>query len=558
MQEQVGSVQRCGAAALPALLLAALLLVPSLFARGLLPPDEARYADVALAMRESGEGLVPRLHQQWYSEKPPVFFWAVAALDRLGVPVAMGPRLVSILSALAILALLPVVARGFGVAQGSARRGTLVLATLPLFAIYAQLGFIDQLLALEVTAAAACALERGRIAVARRAARTGWALAEGLLLALALLTKGPVALLFAAGLRAGAALARPSDGARVPGRAGALDLLVLGVAGAVAGAWLLAASRVAGADYVWKLTLGQLERRILGSEPKHHVRPGFLAAVVLAGSLPWSVLALGARVPWSWRAAVRLPPRLAGLVGWGVLPVACLAAIPTQQPHYALPSLPPLALLAAELLSAPIRRGARRAAAAIAVALSAALVAATLWIEHVPGISAFDPEVVRRLAHDHVLAGVVALAALTAILAATWRTGQRPPDAPARAVLGVVAWLAALPVIAWRADELMNASSLVTSPALASAPRIVAPTGLRSAVRLATRLPLVEESRGRALEELVDSDPALVVIAPRSTLEASGLLPRVRVVARGFMRGREMVAVRGPLGSVAAPAGDGR
>src|SRR5262245_14521947 len=95
-----------------ALLVALLLGAPVLFARGLMPPDEARYADVAAAMQETGEWFVPRLHQKWYAEKPPVFFWAIAGLNRLGAPVSMGPRLVSLLSAIGILALLPSLARG--------------------------------------------------------------------------------------------------------------------------------------------------------------------------------------------------------------------------------------------------------------------------------------------------------------------------------------------------------------------------------------------------------------------------------------------------------------
>src|SRR5262245_8075872 len=106
-----------------ALLLALLFLVPGLFARGAMPPDETRYAAVALAMLGRGEWLVPQLHQKWYLEKPPVFFWAIAGLNELGVPFETGPRLVSTLSALGILLLLPAIARGFGLSAATTQRG---------------------------------------------------------------------------------------------------------------------------------------------------------------------------------------------------------------------------------------------------------------------------------------------------------------------------------------------------------------------------------------------------------------------------------------------------
>jgi 4-amino-4-deoxy-L-arabinose transferase-like glycosyltransferase len=530
-----------------ALLLATVFLVPGLFTRGAMPPDETRYADVALAMRESGEWLVPRLHQKWYLEKPPVFFWATAGLSGLGVPIETAPRLVSTLAALGILLLLPPIARGFALSAASAQRGALVLATLPLFVIYGQLGFLDLLLAFEVAAALALKLARERTSGERRAARLGLAAAEGIVVALALLTKGPVALLFWAGPRIGAVLARRPEGTRAVGGFDRLDLVALLVAVAAALGWLAAAASVAGRDYASALTLGQLERRVAGTETKHHVFPGFLLLVLLVGGFPWSVLALGSEARWRARDLLRPPARLAALVGAGLLPPLLIALLPSQQPHYALPSLAPLALLAGEALAQPARAGAARLAGSLVAGLGIALLAAVVGLRWVLHHSPVDEAVVRKLGSDRVLQAAIAAAGLGLLVAAFWRRPRVRVEPATRALAGVAACALALPLAWWRVDDVMTARPLVDSPALAHARRIVAPTGLRSSIRLRTRLPGIEEYDGRDLAELLREDPRLVAVAWRSQLERDGLLARIDVLAHGFLRGRELDVVRGPL-----------
>ena len=45
------------------------------------PPDEPRYAQVAREMLESGDWLVLRVNGEPYLEKPPLLFWAIAAVS---------------------------------------------------------------------------------------------------------------------------------------------------------------------------------------------------------------------------------------------------------------------------------------------------------------------------------------------------------------------------------------------------------------------------------------------------------------------------------------------
>lgn len=537
------------------LLLALLLFAPMVLLRGAWPVDETRYADVAQAMRESGEWWVPQLHQKWYFEKPPSFFWAIAGLAKLGVPIERGPLLVSLLASLGTLLLLPSIGRSCGLAPASVRRGAFALITAPLFAVYAQLGYVDPLLTFELAAAFACAARRTTLPRERRAARGGLALLEGVLLAAGLLTKGPVVLLFAIGWRIGASLARHEPVAPAAPRPGAfawLDLLVLGIAVGLALAWTAKAQSIAGERYVHDLIFGQLERRVAGTETKHRRLPGFALLIVAAGLLPWSVLALGA-LPRPSRAWWRPARRCAALLGFGLLPSALIALLPTQQPHYVLPALPALALLAGEALAAPVRAVAGRAVAALGVLVGLAALAAVVALPAgVPLGKDVDPVVTTRLEHDPLLLGGMAL--MGALLLATvlrCRRDSRANDPASGARLlrcgsiGGALVLSLFPLLAWRADHVFAARELVEAAPIRAAKRIVAPTGLRSALRLATGLPLIEEYDGRKPLVLLRDDPALIAILWEDELARFGLEGSERVVARGHLQGRTLVALRG-------------
>src|SRR5262249_1877345 len=56
----------------------AVLLYPSL-SFPLIEPDESRYAQIPYEMLHSGDYLVPRLQGEPYLDKPPLFYWLVAA-----------------------------------------------------------------------------------------------------------------------------------------------------------------------------------------------------------------------------------------------------------------------------------------------------------------------------------------------------------------------------------------------------------------------------------------------------------------------------------------------
>ncbi len=57
------------------------LLTP--LTRELWLPDEPRYAEIAMEMAESGNWIVPYLHGEIYTEKPPLYFWLLAGSAKL-------------------------------------------------------------------------------------------------------------------------------------------------------------------------------------------------------------------------------------------------------------------------------------------------------------------------------------------------------------------------------------------------------------------------------------------------------------------------------------------
>jgi 4-amino-4-deoxy-L-arabinose transferase-like glycosyltransferase len=143
--------------------------------------------------------------------------------------------------------------------------------------------------------------------------------------------------------------------------AGLAGALALGAA--LASGWVLAATRAEPAFSGRAVLMDQTLDRVLASRDHVHAAPWwtYLALLPLM-ALPWT--------PWPrvWAAGRRLArgPRDDGVrlcVVWAVCGLALASIIPAKQPHYLLPLLPPLALLAARALAA-LPQGERRRDAA--------------------------------------------------------------------------------------------------------------------------------------------------------------------------------------------------
>lgn len=172
--------------------LAVLLLTLRLGTVPLLSENEGRRAAVIQTMQASGDWLLPQLNGEVYIDKPPLHYWlgtAVAALR--GRADEWAVRVPSALAGLALLAGLCAALRRQSDAPAAAALAVLALLTNVSFSMFARRAEIDLLFA-ALAGGAWLAASHFLLADPRRR----WLDLAYALLGLALLTKGPVALLF--------------------------------------------------------------------------------------------------------------------------------------------------------------------------------------------------------------------------------------------------------------------------------------------------------------------------------------------------------------------------
>lgn len=164
--------------------------------RGLYSPDEGRYAEIPREMMVSGDWVTPRLNGFPYFEKPPLQYWLTAAIFTVAGEDEGTARLAPALAGLgALFAVLLTARRLFGRRAGW-MAGAVMASSLGYF-LATQFVTLDMLL----TAALTCALCAFLLAQDARASATDnrrWMLVAWAMCALAVLTKGPVAVVLPA------------------------------------------------------------------------------------------------------------------------------------------------------------------------------------------------------------------------------------------------------------------------------------------------------------------------------------------------------------------------
>lgn len=340
------------------LLIGFLLLVAYLFFfhqldnLGLVGPDEPRYAKVGREMAETGDFVTPRLHGEPWLEKPILYYWMAAlAFQAFGIS-EVTARLPS--AAAALLGLLAVFAMA---RHWISRRGgaiaALILASSPMYFVLARAASTDMLLAGALTLGLACiyftSFGDGPNAFARSAfgSRSSvWVWGIYIALALALLAKGPVAVVLAGGSVTFFVL--------LSGRTDLLKRLLrpgsLLAGAAVAVPWYWLCYRANGWPFVQEFFINHnLER--FTTDRHQHVQPvWFYIPVVLASFVPWvfQILSPG----WKWLRQLRQQsqgdPQAALFWSWAVFPLVFFSLSRSKLPGYVLPAFPALAILAAK------------------------------------------------------------------------------------------------------------------------------------------------------------------------------------------------------------------
>ncbi|MEN6303170.1 MAG: phospholipid carrier-dependent glycosyltransferase [Armatimonadia bacterium] len=403
-------------------------------------PDEGRYAEIPREMIERGDWITPTLNYAPYFEKPPLAYWLTAASLTVFGEHEWAVRLIPALFALLGLLVAYRLSRQT-VGAGAARWAPVLLFTSPLYFVMARLPLTDTVFAvcLAATMAAWWEWERSE-------GRSRWlGLVTGVLLGLAILSKGPVAVvLFVGSVGIYMLAARRLTWRRV---GGGVYAVLIGCA--VAAPWFLAvqAHNPGFANYFF---IVQNFDRFSGQNFNEHAKPVwyFLPMAVLGMGLwaalwPWVI----ARVPAAWRRS--LPEQRQGwlyLAAWAVFPLFFFSLSSCKLVTYILPIQWSLAALSAygidKVLSRPeVAPGVRR----IMVGVAVFMVALLAW--GVPELASRDPHLSSSPVTLTSFAIVIGswLAAATGLIVAPrlrlpqWRWGML-------AVAAALVWAGLIPV----------------------------------------------------------------------------------------------------------------
>lgn len=384
-----------------AIFVAALLAyLPGLDAQYVRTKDEARPGLVAKEMLSDGHWAIPRFGGRLYVEKPPLFPWLVVLASPRGVSewTLRLPSAVAAASTLVVTYLLG--SRLAGAAAGGVAAG--VLASSFAFFEWARTGRMEMVLVLWITL--------GFWSLVRwfDEGRRGDAVALGVWMGLGVLTKGPIALIPAAGALALAVVERP---ARPRWRDATLAGLI---AVGLPLLWLVAAAVSSPDAAAYILGLGPQFVTELQQPPPRH--PAFPLGSVAGGFLPWTFLM--PVVIWlairHWRVGRRV---LVVTLAWaGVIALTFTLIVRPRAPHF-LPLYPALALLVGwtwHVASPATRRWVL--AALTALATMVALVGASFWVFGTAAGPPFGDRIPRHTAG----LGVATLAALVATPLTWW------------------------------------------------------------------------------------------------------------------------------------------
>jgi len=354
----------------PLVLLA--LYVTAIVFRPPLPIDETRYLSVAWEMFLRAGWFEPlTLNFEPYHHKPPMLFWLIsAAWSTFGVsrwaaviPVVLTSMLSAYLAALLCRRLLPRLCwRALLILLGSA--GFLLYSTAILFDLTLTVFVLGSLLFL-----LAYANER----------RVIYAVAMGLLLGGGVLTKGPVAWLYWVFPFLLAPYWMRDKRNWVSWYAGGAAALLISAVTVLC--WLVPVLMTSSSEFGYWLVWEQTAGRVTGSYTSSHARPFyFYLGVLPILLLPWILF------PRFWRgiAAIRREGVERGgvrfLIAWVVPTIVCFMLISGKQPHYLVPLLPGLAILAAVATASVTERALGTTVAAMVLIFIAAHAAFTVRI----------------------------------------------------------------------------------------------------------------------------------------------------------------------------------
>lgn len=412
-----------------------LLLGVAIFGAGLglrdpWPADEPRFALVAKEMVESGDWLIPHRAGEIYADKPPLFFWMIAAIYAVTGSIRMSFLLPALVSGLAVVMLVHDLARRLW-NSGAAFVVSLALLASVQFVMQARSGQIDGALVFWTTL--------GIYGISRHLF-TGpakwWWYAGFAAAGAGVITKGvgflPLLLLIPArftGLRSTYTWKMIGAGFLVTLGVIALWLVPMVVHVATSGDPELIAYRD-------NILLKQTGQRYAAAW-HHFAWPGYFVFEVI----PWAWLPLILLLPWSVpafrRRFKRGDDRVIILLGWVLLVLLFFSLSRGKRGVYILPALPAFVLahtgmLRGLLLKTGVRRMGRVASALVTgllIAVAAALVVKPELLDKA-GVEGANPAALAAALLAPIVCGVVIVlmprrfgpAGFAALLSILWIT----------------------------------------------------------------------------------------------------------------------------------------
>jgi 4-amino-4-deoxy-L-arabinose transferase-like glycosyltransferase len=519
------------------LLLSALLAAIPAGRRPFWSSDEARFALLGQDALEHGRWLVAEIRGRDYLNKPQLFYWMVAVASApFGRVTELSSAIPGALASIgAVAGVMVLGTRLWGWSTGAL--AGLILATTPLHFEMAHQVLPDMLLS-------ACLVWALYFFVT--GAEEGWRRAPVIgfyaCVTGALLSKGPQALAAVAAVVIAVVL---TDGASTLRRlrlaTGLTAMLAVAAVVWLAPYHLHSAGRfggqVIGGHYMTWYLLGPWVDR-LGS-----------LAVPLGLFLPWTVLLVAAPVWWRHSS----DPARKRIAIWVAVLWVLTAMSGNFRSRYMLPMLPGLALLTAELVTAPVEgragRALRWAAGACATFTLAVAVAAgtpALLAAVARAVPAEDRTYLPTAAWEQTAVALLAAAASAALLAGLWR---RRPRAGAVGLGLSMAGILVVTAVTYpprytRAFDVRPLAAAARASASAHGV-VVGHPDLRLSYDVYLERRVIEAPTETAVRAMLATDSLASFIMPAARWEslAAAAGPAWRVVASRSLRGRPMVVI---------------
>ena len=318
---------------------------------GLFDLDEGFYAAVVAEMNRRGEWVTPYYNGQPWFEKPILLYWLAKPMVAVFGDM-VGPRLPSVLSAIGCYLLVAWYARR-RMSEEAAAWSVAVLGSSIIFVALGRLMMTDMPLLLAFSGAMLAFWES-------LVGNPRWRLLTAALLGVAVLAKGPVALILFA-LIAGWTFYREKElRSRFRGQWLVGTLILAGVVAT----WYVPAYLANGDLFVQKFLIEQNVGRFTGGDKAHTIKAAWAYVlyipVILVGMMPWSFWIWsawrGARFATTDQSNISASNVEGGmenqtqsfhrfLCAWAMIVFLFFSVSSAKLPHYVLPVFVPLAML---------------------------------------------------------------------------------------------------------------------------------------------------------------------------------------------------------------------